>query len=128
MNLFEKKKWIMHSGDISDFKIECDALTDKDIETLAYLISKRFTFYGIYGIPTGGLRLAKALNKYKQKDGFYFLIVDDVMTSGESMKEAGQKEGWRDNVVGVVIFGRNMFNVPRWIYSMFDMQPWLNLR
>ncbi len=40
MNLFIKKDWEMHSGKKSDFKIECDALTDEDIKTIAHLISR----------------------------------------------------------------------------------------
>ncbi len=28
-NLFQKKRFTMHSGGVSDFKLECDALTKK---------------------------------------------------------------------------------------------------
>ena len=39
-NLFQTANFILNSGVPSTFKIECDALTDEDIETFALLISK----------------------------------------------------------------------------------------
>jgi len=122
--LFEKKNFIMHSGEKSTFKIECDVLTDKDIETLAYLISKRFEFNGVYGIPSGGVRLAKALKKYVTKRAMDYLIVDDVMTTGNSMEKAVDKFKHREPIVGVVLFARNKYPTSRWIYPMFSMSRW----
>ena len=53
----------LHSGGYSDFKIDCDALTDEDMRCLAYLIWQRVgSFNPAIGIPNGGLRLAWALN------------------------------------------------------------------
>jgi len=114
----------MHSGEKGNFKIECDALTDKDLETLAYLISKRFEFNGVYGIPTGGTRLAKALKKYRNKKAIDYLIVDDVITTGKSMIEASNKLRGREPIIGVVIFSRSKNPIPRWIYPIFDMSKW----
>jgi orotate phosphoribosyltransferase len=130
MNLFIKKDWEMHSGKKSDFKIECDALTDEDIKTIAHLISRKFTFFCVRGIPTGGMRLAYELEKYigKRKPliGDKFLIVDDVFTTGASMEKA--KEAYSkqhgNKIVGVVIFARG--KCPDWIYPIFDMLEWLN--
>ena len=122
--LFEKKNFIMHSGEKSNFKIECDALTDGDIETLAYLISKRFKFAGVYGIPTGGLRLAKVLNKYIDEFGDYYLIVDDVLTTGTSMEEARKKLMRHEPIIGVVLFSRSKSPIKKWIRPMFNMSKW----
>ncbi len=53
-NLFIRQNFILHSGKPSDFKIECDALTDDDWECLAYLIAKRVSFSSVVGVPNGG--------------------------------------------------------------------------
>lgn len=119
--LFIKQDFIMHSGDVGHWKIECDALTDKDIETLAFIIQQNITsgIRRVYGVPRGGMRLAKALEKYKDPNGNVKLIVDDVLTTGNSMEEAKEQLGWI-NAVGVVIFARNV--CPDWIYAVFQMQ------
>lgn len=116
-SLFVKKEWKMHSGGTAQYKIECDALTDEDIECLAFIISQKGKISDVYGVPTGGGRLAKALEQYKQPGGVR-LIVDDVLTTGTSMEEARKKTGWAD-AVGVVIFARSP--CPHWIQSLFQM-------
>jgi orotate phosphoribosyltransferase len=125
MNLFEKKKWIMHSGEASDFKIECDALTYDDWDTIAYLISKHFSFVNVVGVPLGGLALAKALKKYKKSLG-PLLIVDDVLTTGTSMEEMKDTylERYNNNIIGVVVFARG--KCPNWITPIFSMNGLIN--
>lgn len=125
------KGFMMHSGGVSHYKIECDALTDEDIECLAWIIAqktKRFAknekgsgIKDVHGVPRGGVRLQKALEKYKDDHGIQ-LIVDDVLTTGTSMEEARKKLGWTD-AVGVVVFARG--KCPDWIKPMFEMH-WLN--
>ena len=115
MNLFEKKKWVMHSGQESNFKIECDALTSADWDTIAYLIAQRISFVNAVGVPEGGLKFAEALRKYKKSSG-PLLIVDDVLTTGTSMEE--MKDIY-SNVVGIVLFARG--RCPDWITSIFQM-------
>ena len=124
--LFEKKNFIMHSGEKSDFKIECNALTSEDIETLAYLISKRFDFNGVYGIPTGGIKIAEALKKYINRDATYYIIVDDVLTTGTSMEEAADELIDYEPIIGVVLFSRSKHLIPEWIKPMFNMTEWWN--
>ena len=85
-NLFNKKDFISHSGNSLDWKVECDALTDADWDTLAYLASKLYEFRIVYGIPSGGLKFSKALAKYKNPNSKNILIVDDVYTTGNSIK------------------------------------------
>ena len=115
-NLFVKKEFISHSGKKLDFKIECDALTYKDIETLAYIISKRFIFSEVFGVPNGGIRIANALKKYRSEDNPY-LIVDDVLTTGKSMEDY-RRLIMRDTI-GVVLFSRG--KCPSWITPIFKM-------
>lgn len=119
MTLFERKSFVMHSGEKSDYKIECDALTEEDIETLALLISKKYKFCDVYGVPSGGIRIEQALEKYMTNDSEHpLLIVDDVLTTGASMEEVRESVLNR-NVIGVVIFARG--KCPDWITPVLQM-------
>lgn len=124
MILFEKKKWIMHSGTESNFKIECDALTQTDWDTVAYLITEHFSFINVVGIPRGGLALEHSLKKYEGTFG-PLLIVDDVLTTGTSMEEMRDiyLERYKNNIVGVVLFARG--KCPNWITPIFSMNELL---
>lgn len=85
MNLFQKGDFVLSSGLVSSIKIDCDALTNDDIETIAWIINENLNknFGSVEGVPTGGLRLADALKKYASPDKTdRILIVDDVCTSG----------------------------------------------
>lgn len=122
MNLFQKGEIILSSGIKSDFKIECDALTDADIECCAYLIRKRVTFNRVYGVPTGGLRLQKALEKYCHPMSENVLIVDDVITTGKSFETFVR--GLKDVEMGTTIIGFVIFSRGEgisWVQSLFKM-------
>lgn len=123
MSLFQLGAVTLHSGAQSDFKIDCDALTDADIECLAYLISKRVKpFYSVEGIPTGGIRLARALKQYLTSDhSAPMLLVDDVFTTGTSMEVKARACRPYLPVIGAVIFSRGP--VPDWITPLFRMEP-----
>lgn len=133
--LFEKKEFIMHSGGKGFFKIECDALTHDDVETLALIIAqkiKQFTksdgwgIKNVYGVPNGGSRLANALQRrYWDPHGEHRIIIDDVLTTGNSMIEAKKDLGW-DNALGIVVFARGP--CPVWITPIFDMSKFNNIR
>lgn len=118
-NFFETHphKIRLHSGAMSDFKINCDVLTHEDIETLAYLISQKIKFYNVVGIPNGGTHLANALKKYISYGGV-MLIVDDVLTTGRSMEKA-RETYWSHTPQGVVIFARG--KCPDWITPIFQL-------
>lgn len=117
--LFQTGYFILHSGQRSNFKIDCDALSDEDIKSLANIISRKFVFRKVIGIPRGGLRLAKALEKFVDITSEIILIVDDVLTTGQSMEEARAEFSKEGNVWGVVIFARN--RPPDWVVPIFRM-------
>lgn len=121
MSLFKKGRIKLHSGGVSDFKIECDALTFTDLETLAYLISKKFKFGNVTGISGGGLMLAAALSEYMTPEDPHFLIVDDVLTTGNSMERVREYVicDKSSNIIGVVIFARG--KCPEWVTPIFQM-------
>lgn len=120
MNLFQFGEFRLHSyGLSSDFKIDCDALTDEDIRNVALQLARRLPIFGVVeGIPRGGLRLAKAMVPYADRFSTLALIVDDVFTTGESMEE---KRDFRTQVIGAVIFARS--ETPAWITPLFRMTP-----
>ena len=126
MNLFQKCDIVLHSGGKSDFKIECDTLTNEDWNTLAYLISKKYSFKETHGVPIGGLRLERALKQYRDKNSKTILVVDDVMTTGNSMRKMRDKlildyDYSANDVVGVVVFKRGFTPIPVWIVPIFRM-------
>jgi len=121
----------LHSGSRSQFKIECDSLDDKDIECLAWITSTYLVekFSEVHGVPRGGLRFAKALEKYKSKEGA-ILVVDDVYTTGNSLREFIMNYFIENDMHSsppmktVVIFSRNV--TPEWIIPIFQMRGGLN--
>lgn len=131
------KPWLQlyrKSGKRSKWKIDCDALSDEDIETLAYLIKQMTGYFtSVEGIPTGGIRLAEVLKKHVSEEfdlKSCHLIVDDVLTSGRSMEEA--KAGRHDSAT---VKGRNLcqrqvprmdkaFVFPKWRLCMSVLVDW----
>ena len=131
--LFVKKTFTMHSGDIAHYKIECDTLSDEDLDTLAFIVAEKASRFKwddgtginkVHGVPRGGVRFAKALEKYAGDPEGVNIIVDDVLTTGASMEEAKKKLGWSD-AFGVVIFSRGP--KPDWVKAIFEMN-WFNTR
>lgn len=118
MNLFQQGKFTLSSGQSSPFKIDCDALSDEDIATLAFIVKEKIPrFRTVEGVPTGGLRLAKALEKYATPDEVgVVLIADDVYTTGGSMRK---QRANRTSALGVVIFARGP--VENWVMPIFQM-------
>lgn len=131
MSLFQKADTILSSGGQSDFKIECDFLTDDDIECLAYMIKQRMRFREVVGVKGrggtnlgNGIRLQNALQKYcGNGENLPTLICDDVLTTGKSMeatKEEYKKNTGNHNVIGCVLFSRYEYEKRRdWIYPLF---------
>ena len=119
MNLFQLGKFTSHAGNELDWKIECDALTDEDWECLAKMISERTQFGHVYGIPRGGTKLAKALEKYCDPKNPIRLVVDDVWTTGKSMNEVMQKGD-----MGFVVFSREriQFDSNKYVRALFTME------
>lgn len=114
MSLFKHGEFTLHSGDKADFLIDCNALDERDIDSLAAFIAPRIKpFSEVIGIPRGGERLALAMRPYRSATGG-LLIVDDVLTTGGSMEKA---RGEREDVQGVVIFARGPY--PTWVRPIF---------
>lgn len=119
MSLFQLGDFILHSGDISHFKIDCDALTFEDWEAIAFLVKEKFKFSKVIGIPEGGIKLAQALEKYIEL-GHQTLIVDDVYTTGNSMFAMNVNRP--EMCIGVVLFARG--KCPSWVWPIFSLYDW----
>lgn len=95
MSLFKAGEFVSHSGLTLPYKIDCDALTNSDLETLAAQVAKWGPFERVYGVPSGGWRFADALRPYCKDSGG---------TLGEECK-------------GAVIFARGV--PPNWVTALF---------
>lgn len=130
-DLFLPGPFRSHSGVELPFKIDCDALSDGDLATLAQVVGTRpwTRFNDVYGIPRGGLRFAEALKPYAlsvpKKQDRRVLIIDDVLTTGNSMlqmREMLRADGLPTEYIGVVIFARGP--CPDWVRPIFRHDPW----
>lgn len=100
--LFQLGDFTLASGQKSRWKIECDALTDAGWECIAYLAAQITPDFGVViGVPTGGLPFARAMQKYVSPASLTRLVVDDVLTTGNSMKAMMQPGDF-----GLVAFAR----------------------
>ena len=109
--LFKSSAGLMLNG-----KIDCDGLTDDDLDCCAEWIIRQHgsEWRWVEGVPRGGTRLATALHKKFISDVKRpTLIIDDVMTTGASMER--QRAG--RNAVGVVIFQRGPSL--NWVHPLF---------
>ncbi len=111
MSLFNHGEFVLHSGESTNWKLDCDALSDDDIRAIAAIVGPIIYFSSIVGVPRGGTRLAAALSPYCRDAGWATLIVDDVLTTGRSMEQARGKITGKAK--GFVIFARGP--MPKWV-------------
>jgi len=86
MSLFQFGTFQAANGPLP-FKIECDALTEDDWACIAAHSHKRLPEFGkIVSVPRGGKKLATHLKPYKTPGCKVVLFVDDVWTTGKSLR------------------------------------------
>ena len=118
MTLFKAGTIKLHSGATSDWKIDCDALTDGDWGTLAMMAQPLLPDYAaVVSVPTGGDKFAEALRKYERPRGGWTLIADDVFTTGSSMDSCSKVMPPWVMHHGVVVFARGP--CPAWVTPLF---------
>lgn len=117
--LFKLGEFTLHSASKTKWKIDADALTDKDIQCLAFMLSEKLPpFSSVVGVPRGGLRIAKALEKYVSTEG-PVLVVDDVFTTGKSLEEAVRQlyeKNRSQSIICAVLFSRGP--CPDWVTTL----------
>ena len=124
-DLFKSINFKSHSGLDLTWKIECDVLSDPEWFTIKKMILEVMPpFREAIGIPTGGVKLAALLNEHatgKEEDPI--CIVDDVLTTGESMEHFLSLRGIEGKsvmpAIGWVVFAR--VQPPSWIKALFQM-------
>jgi orotate phosphoribosyltransferase len=123
MNLFQTGDFTLASGAKSRWKIECDALSADDWAGLAAIAVQHLPPFGaVMGVPRGGIPFADALRPYATSGPT--LIVDDVWTSGGSMRKFLAEQRFNplhnmDDVIGLVAFARNP--PEPWVTALFQM-------
>lgn len=116
--LFKIGDFTLHSGSKSNYKIQCESLIEEDWECLACMIAKRCKFKDVWGIPEGGLKLRDYLSILcEDDDSLPTLIVDDVLTTGNSMEEA--RKHVNGDSIGYVVFSRG--GCPSWVRALFQL-------
>jgi hypothetical protein len=132
VNLFQLGSFVLNSGAISPWKLECDALEEGSIVALAKMISILVgPFSSVEGVPRGGLQLAQSLKQYVSTGEHPHLIVDDVLTTGGSLIRARTafrlEKSASKEVIGAVVFARGP--CPSWVKAVFQMPSvfWLSV-
>lgn len=135
----------MHSGGTSWWSIDCDALSDSEINLFAQMILREVGKVHLVTHPASHWgscvpKLARAISEQQISSPVYpepdlasvvfdgrklrILIVDDVLTTGRSMEEL--KEGysrshqgnWEVEFIGAVLFARGP--CPSWVKPIFQ--------
>lgn len=128
MSIFRFNSARLHSGSDSKYFIDCDFLTDEDITVIACRLADLVPpFSSVEGILQGGLRLAEAMKTHYAIGEGGHLIVDDVWTTGASMRDARETAKYRTGggpVYGAVIFHRDkQSSIPHWlqVFGFIDL-------
>ena len=123
-HLFQSIDFKSHSGLDLSWKIEMDALSDPEWFTVKKMIMEITPpFKEAVGIPQGGTKLGDLLNEHGTgKDEDPICIVDDVLTTGESMEyflTQYQRNRKPFTAIGWVVFARSQ--CPGWVTALFQM-------
>lgn len=123
MTILQSGDFTLASGQHSEFKIECDYLTEEDWSTAAYLLSQQLPIFDyVYWVPTGGERFSEHFYKFVNYNysEAKILIVDDVWTTGGSVNRFIDANSFdREKVICAVLFARG--ETPDWVYPLFTM-------
>lgn len=120
-HLIQKKDFVSAAGLHLKWKIECDALTDDDWDGIAAASIDALPKFGrLFGVPRGGIKLARAFSKYVSNETDRALVVDDVWTTGKSMREFVASEGLDGVWSGFVAFARGKLPINVSCFAMLN--------
>lgn len=133
MSLLQWGNFTLHAGGRSWWRIDCDSLTDSEINLIAKLIHERIGILRFTVCPDSHPgscvpKLVDVMNRLYAGGSAEapILIVDDVLTTGSSMiarrsqiEESMSPSYYREGgIVGAVIFARGP--CPDWIMPLFQ--------
>lgn len=117
--IFELRRTTLSSGLVSGWRCNFERFDGPSVWCFATLIARRVGAFGrVEGVPTGGDALARCLARWEQPTSDVLLIVDDVLTTGESIRR--QRNGRK--AVGWVVFDRSAeFGIerPSWVHALW---------
>ena len=103
--MFRLGDFTLSSGKKSTWRMDVpEYFTDEDWEWAAAQIAHQLRntpFNNVIGVPTGGEKLAVALQKYVDPDANQTIVVDDVYTTGQSIGKV-----LRPRDIGYVVYVR----------------------
>ena len=108
-DLFQKINFISHSGIPMTWKIECDSISLKEWECIAYMIKEveQQPWRKAIGIPRGGVTLGLCLDEFSTGlESDPILIADDVYTTGKSFKDFVNENHPNDATIQWCVFAR----------------------
>jgi hypothetical protein len=127
--LFQEGDFTLRSGKKSRYKIECDALGERDWAGIAAAIMEEKllpTFRQAIGVPRGGVPFAKAMNMHAKAGAHPILICEDIVTTGGSMERfrqtqiIGTQSTLMSDYIGVVFIARG--KCPDWVTPLLQMR------
>lgn len=122
MTIFNYGNYTLPSGGRSRWKLDLSELNDEEWVEIADIAIRCLPLFGsVESVPTGGDKLANILHAHRRKDHPNILIVEDVITTGQSMELI--RDG-RDDAVGLAVFSR-MNPPPPWVTPLFYCSPHL---
>lgn len=118
--LFQSGEFTLASGQPSSWKIDCDFLRPSDWRTLAAIAADLLPPFGdVVGVPRGGIDFARALKEHVTESARPLLVVDDVWTTGESMRVYAARHHPNRYWLGCVVFARSVPDY--WVKALFTM-------
>ncbi len=123
MTWLQSEPVTLASGRDSAFKVDCDHLTDDDVNAACDLLAVIVPAFGtVHGVPTGGERIARGMQRHTTPGCPLILVVDDVWTTGGSMRRFMDAHDLPTHR-GAVLFARGP--VPSWVTTLWMLHPGL---
>ncbi len=142
--LFQFGWFAGHAGFQLPWKMDCDAWTDESLTGVADLLQWKFAFSEVHAVPSdekpprnpAGPRLARIMReRCAFNEGYPPLIVDDVLTTGGSMRafrEVVMRNRQDVTPIGFVLLSRSVkgFSIgqPDWVWALQTVNEWAQSR
>ena len=110
--MFRLGEYKSRSGRMLPYKVECNDLTYEDMIAIADHIKRNYEFGAIYAMSENMIPITKMLKEHMSCHRT-ILVLDDVLTTGETFKTFKNTYKGKFDIIGVVIFARG--KCPSWV-------------